>query len=72
VTTALGNVVYEAVSMVGTALSHYWVLKAIESFQSSAALDSKEHISKLIDTQLIEVFRLMRYLVTKRSMPLLG
>ena len=50
VTTALGNVVYEAVSMVGTALNHYWVLKAIESFQSSAALDSKEHISKLIDT----------------------
>jgi predicted transcriptional regulator len=49
-TTALGNVVYEAVSMVGIALNHYWVLKAIESFQSSAKPDSKEHISKLIDT----------------------
>jgi len=50
VTTALGTVVFEAVSMVGKALNHYWVLKAIESFQSSSAVDSKEHISKLIDT----------------------
>jgi hypothetical protein len=50
VTTALGNVVYEAVSMVGKALNHYWALKTIESFQSSSATDSKEHISKLIDT----------------------
>ena len=51
VITALGNVVYEAVSMVGKALNHYWALKAIESLQSSSsAIDSKEHISKLIDT----------------------
>jgi predicted transcriptional regulator len=52
VTTALGNVVYEAVSMMGKALNHYWALKTIESFQSSSssATDSKEHISKLIDT----------------------
>src|SRR5687768_5892373 len=33
VPTALGSVVFEAVSMVGKALNHYWVLKAIESFQ---------------------------------------
>jgi predicted transcriptional regulator len=50
VTTALGTVVFEAVCMVGKALDHYWVLKAIESFQSSATVDSKEHTSKLIDT----------------------
>ena len=50
VITALGNVVYEAVSMVGKALNHYWALKAIDSLQSSSEIDSKEHISKLIDT----------------------
>ena len=51
VITALGNVVYEAVSMVGKALNHYWALKAIESLQSSSsAIGSKEHISELIDT----------------------
>lgn len=50
VTTALGNVVYEAVSTIGKALKHYWALKAIESFQSSAPIDSKKHISLLIDT----------------------
>ena len=50
ITTALGNVVYDAVSMVGKALDHYWALKVIESFQSLATIDSKEHVSKLIDT----------------------
>jgi hypothetical protein len=55
VTTALGTVVFEAVSMVGKALNHYWVLKAIESFQSSATIDSKEHISKLIDTLIVDL-----------------
>ena len=50
VTTALGNIVFEAVSIVGKALNEYWVLKAIESFQSSAAIESKDHISKLIDS----------------------
>ena len=50
VTTALGNIVFEAVSMVGKALNHFWVLKAIESFQSSVAIDSKEQMSKFIDS----------------------
>ena len=50
VTTALGNIVFEAVSMVGKALNHFWVLKAIESFQSSVAIDSKEQMAKFIDS----------------------
>jgi predicted transcriptional regulator len=50
VTTALGNVVYEAVLMIGKGLNYYWALKAIESFQSSEAIESKEHLLKLIDT----------------------
>ena len=50
VTTALGNVVYEAVSLVGKALNYYWVLKAVESFQAPSALNSKEVISILIDS----------------------
>jgi hypothetical protein len=61
VTTALGTVVFEAVSMVGKALNYYWVLKAIESFQSSAVVDSKEHISKLIDT-LIDDLKIKKIL----------
>jgi hypothetical protein len=61
VTTALGTVVFEAVSMVGKALNHYWVSKAIESFQSSSAVDSKEHISKLIDT-LIDDLKIKKIL----------
>ena len=35
-TTTLGNVVYEAVLMVGKALNYYWALKAIELFLSSS------------------------------------
>ena len=54
VTTHMGNVVYKAISLVGTGLKYYWVLKAIESFQApSAAINSKEAMSTLIDS-LIE------------------
>ena len=62
VTTALGRVVYDAVSTVGKALEHYWAIKAIESFQASATIDSKEHISKLIDT-LIDNFKIKEILI---------
>jgi hypothetical protein len=53
--TTLGNVVYEAVSMVGKALNHYWALNAIELvLSSSLAADSREDksmlTSKLIDS----------------------
>ena len=50
VTTALGNVVYEAVSLVGKTLNYYWILKAVESFQAPSTINSKEAISKLIDS----------------------
>lgn len=40
--TTLGNVVYEAVSMVGKALNYYWALNAIELvLSSSPAADSR-------------------------------
>jgi DNA-binding transcriptional ArsR family regulator len=48
IATTLGNVVYEAVSMVGKALNYYWALNAIESFLSSSpAADSMEDKSML-------------------------
>jgi hypothetical protein len=50
----LGNVVYEAVLMVGKALNYYWALKAIESFVSSSpAADSMEDKS-MFTTMLID------------------
>jgi hypothetical protein len=55
-TTTLGNVVYEAISMVGMALNYYWALNAIELVLSSSSLaaDSREDksmlTSKLIDS----------------------
>ena len=36
VTTALGNVVYDAISTVGKAVECYWAIKTIESFQSTS------------------------------------
>jgi hypothetical protein len=46
--TTLGNVVYEAVLMVGKALNYCWALKAIELFLSSSpAADSMEDKSML-------------------------
>ncbi|MPZ07617.1 MAG: hypothetical protein GEU26_14575 [Nitrososphaeraceae archaeon] len=46
--TTLGNVVYEAVSMVAKALNYYWALKAIELvLSSSPAADSREDKSML-------------------------
>jgi hypothetical protein len=49
VTTPLGIVVYKAISLVGTGLKYFWVLKVIESLQASSAINSNEEISKLID-----------------------
>jgi len=46
--TTLGNIVYEAVLMVGKALNYCWALKAIELFLSSSpAADSMEDKSML-------------------------
>ena len=61
-TTALGNVVYDAISTVGKALDQYWAIKAIESFQSHATIDSKEHISQLIDI-LIDDHKIKKILI---------
>ena len=47
-TTTLGNLVYEAVSMVGKAQNYYWALNAIELvLSSSPAADSMEDKSML-------------------------
>lgn len=49
--TTLGNVVYDAVSMVGKALNYYWALNAIELvLSSSPAADSRG--DKSLDYQL--------------------
>ena len=50
VTTYLGIVVYKAISLVGTGLKYYWVLKVIESLQAPSAIDSNEVISNLVDS----------------------
>jgi hypothetical protein len=53
-TTTLGNVVYEAVLMVGKALNYYWALKAIELvLSSSSAADSREDKS-ILTSMLID------------------
>jgi predicted transcriptional regulator len=62
VITALGSVVYDAVSTIGKALDQYWALKAIESFQSLATADSEEYKSKLIDT-LIDDHKIKKILI---------
>ena len=50
VTTPLGIIVYKAISLVGTGLKYYWVLKVVESFQAPSAINSNEVISKLVDS----------------------
>ena len=50
VTTYLGIIVYKAISLVGTGLKYYWVLKLIESLQTKFATNSDEVISKLVDS----------------------
>ena len=62
VTTALGNIVYDAVSTVGKAVDHYWAIKAIESFRSLAANDSNVHFSTLIDT-LVKDHKIKKLLI---------
>ena len=50
VTTYLGIVVYKAISLGGTGLNYYWVLKVIESLQAPFAINSNEVISNLVDS----------------------
>jgi predicted transcriptional regulator len=54
VTTALGNVVYDAISTVGKALEHYWDIKAIESFQAVEPIESREYLTNLVDALIVD------------------
>jgi predicted transcriptional regulator len=62
-TTTLGNIVCEAFSMVNRGLKYYFVLKAIEVLQTSAATDSTEDksvlVTKLIDSLIDDNFVLI-------------
>jgi hypothetical protein len=64
--TTLGNVVYEAVSIVDKAIKYHWALKVIESFHGSFTADIIENksmlISMLIDN-LIDDGQLKKILV---------
>ena len=62
VTTYLGIVVYKAISLVGTGLKYYWVLKVIESFQAPFAINSDEVISNLVDS-LIDDYDIKKILM---------
>lgn len=52
--TALGNVVYNAQTVIGKALSYYWKMKAIESIQSSAGLEIAIEDRQLLIESLID------------------
>jgi hypothetical protein len=58
VTTVLGSVVYETISIIDKTLNHYWALIAIESFRTSSTAATKEDksmlMSMLIDS-LVEI-----------------
>ncbi len=53
-TTTLGNVVYEAVLMVGKALNYYWALKAIELFLSSSPAADPMKDKSMLTSMLID------------------
>ena len=65
--TTLGNVVYEAVSVVGIALSHNWALNAIELvLSSSSAADSikdKSMLTSMLIDSLIDDNQLKKILI---------
>ena len=66
VTTTLGNVVYEAVLMVGKALNYYWALKAIELFLSSSPaadpMEDKSMLTSMLIDSLIDDNQLKKIL----------
>lgn len=65
-TTTLGNVVYEAVLMVGKALNYYWALKAIELFLSSSPaadpIEDKSMLTSMLIDSLIDDNQLKKIL----------
>ena len=65
-TTTRGNVVYEAVLMVGKALNYYWALKAIELFLSSSPaadpMEDKSMLTSMLIDSLIDDNQLKKIL----------
>ena len=65
ITTVLGSVVYEIISIIDKTLNHYWALIAIESLRTSSTAATKEDklmlMSMLIDI-LIDDNQLKRIL----------
>ena len=65
-TTTLGNVVYEAVSMVGKALNYYWALNAIELVLSSSPaadpMEDKSMLTSMLIDSLIDDNQLKKIL----------
>ncbi len=64
--TSFGKIVYDFQAKVGHAVTNYWKLKAIDSFEISAAIDrvSKDEYSKIINS-LIDNQEIKKILITK-------
>lgn len=63
--TTLGNIVYEAVSIVDKAMKYYWAPKAIESFQGSSLTDTigdKSMLTSMLIDKLIDDNKLKKIL----------
>jgi ABC-type uncharacterized transport system ATPase subunit len=62
----LVKMVYDFQAQVGHAVTNYWKLKAIDSFEISAAIDgvSKNEYNKIIDT-LIDNQEIKKILIAK-------
>ncbi len=64
--TSFGKIVYDFQAKVGHAVTNYWKLKAIDSFDISAAIDgvSKDECNKIIET-LIDNQEIKKILIAK-------
>ena len=64
--TSFGKMVYDFQVKVGYAVTNYWKLKAIDSFEISAFIDgvSKDEYNKIIDT-LIDNQEIKKILIAK-------
>jgi predicted PurR-regulated permease PerM len=64
--TSFGKMVYDFQAKVGHAVTNYWKLKAIDSFEISAAIDgvSKDEYNRIIDT-LIDNQEIKKILIAK-------
>ena len=64
--TSFGKIVYDFQAKVGHAVTNYWKLKAIDSFEISAAIDgiAKDECNKIIET-LIDNQEIKKILIAK-------